>query len=408
MDIDNLRNLVDARKVNHEAILFQWEISLSKTLNSIKIETSRQIKINELKICGVDKSLIKISGSEGVSGNPDILLENKVYFSKWSNKSDYFIKIEFTQKTFVNKIIIKTPNPFNGKINDYSHGKWIFESTIIPSNENENLPVVIYDDGVDWDTNNKITNEIKELFKNASSRKKPNETFSIYKKIKKSFDKNTFFEIDKLLRMVLWPDTLNSHGYYKSLINVNKNNLINDLEQSISWFEDNRYNIFMASGTLLGAVRAGDFIDHDDDLDFGIFIEGENINEVIKSMQKIEIHMKNTYELIFSIFRGDKLQKHWKIRTNSGFYFDLFPAWAFGGILYAHPYCNGKLKFSDLFPLSKISIHQGKLPAPNDTEKFLELNYGPNWKEPDPTWEFDWDNNKIDEYDDAIKIARMT
>ena len=401
MNFEELSQFVNKRIVNSPREEIDWEINFSKSIINIKIESTTRIIINQLTIDFDDTCSFEVYGSEASKGDPKNIISNGEYIQKWNNENYYFIEIKFEKEIFINKVYIKT---FNPSINsdDYKSREWIYNSKVTPRNSKEFLPAITFDDGVDWNSLKTFSNDIKILFKNASYRQNPKDTFSIYKKIKRTFDDGEFQKIDQLFRKVLSPTTLNSHGYWRSLRNMNKNILVESLSQSISWFEENGYKIFMASGTLLGSIREGDFIDHDDDLDFGILIDGKNLTEVIEEMEKLEIKLKDFYGLEFQVFQGMELNYFWKIITQSGYKFDLFPAWTIDDRLYAYPYCNGKLNILDLLPIHKISMNKIKLPAPNKPERFLEINYGPNWKVPDPSWEFDWVNNSINEYQEFI------
>jgi len=141
---------------------------------------------------------------------------------------------------------------------------------------------------------------------------------------------------------------------------------------------------YIVSGTLLGAVRANEFISYDDDFDTA-YISNEVLypNIWIETLQIIDV-------LPFKInpITGGLL--HVKVDLDIVFKLDLFTAWIENGYFYRYPLPQKILKEKDIRPLQQTNLYGELISIPYNVDAVLASNYGENWKIPDPTWRFDW------------------
>lgn len=153
---------------------------------------------------------------------------------------------------------------------------------------------------------------------------------------------------------------------------------------------DLRYFLFL--GTLLGAIRERGFIPIDLDLDVGVFKEEFDIkkNELKTLFEKNEFETKwkfhNTEDKIdnnasglkiYSMepMKGFKRQMHCDICC-----FTKIDNW----IYYPRDNMNKILLYPEkvVGQLKEISFYNVKVKVPYETEEFLKLTYGENWKIP--------------------------
>lgn len=205
----------------------------------------------------------------------------------------------------------------------------------------------------------------------------------IVRKIKNDFgNSQRQFYLDQISE-TLHPMILGPHGYSKRLSTLTDNELGESMESLLNFFRKEGYLAFINSGTLLGSVREGDLIDHDDDLDLAIFLVGDTLEEISESWtnlrlalaQNFTVKMKNCFAAVY---------------TDTGVQIDVFPAWSVAEKLFIYPYCYGEIDVVEVFPLSSSKLRTLDFPAPSNPEKLLEINYGPSWKTSDPDWRFDW------------------
>lgn len=145
---------------------------------------------------------------------------------------------------------------------------------------------------------------------------------------------------------------------------------------------------FITSGTLLGIVRSGKVIAHDDDFDLAYV-------SATKSRTDLLLERRNIFQFLKALpgTTVNNRGKHFTLSVeymNVKFWFDLFPAWIEDGKFNEVPLKPHTLNATEIVPLSKIDFYGVALNAPKNPAALLEMNYGPNWKVPDPSFRFDF------------------
>lgn len=145
----------------------------------------------------------------------------------------------------------------------------------------------------------------------------------------------------------------------------------------------------MAYGTLLGVVREGDFLAHDDDVDMLI---------------PLEVATRAEAEPILAELRTTIAERGWKVsRPNNqlnfhitdpstGFHIDLFPLLVAGKqtTLHMEKMKLRPIRTSLVLPPAELSFKGADLLAPADPEGFLAERYGPTWGTPNPFYDWPW------------------
>ncbi|SFO94566.1 LicD family protein [Geodermatophilus dictyosporus] len=143
---------------------------------------------------------------------------------------------------------------------------------------------------------------------------------------------------------------------------------------------------FVCYGTLLGAVRDGDLIPHDDDADLGYLSRQEHPADVVRENLELERvlrargysvvrHSGGHLQLVFTDDEG--AQDH---------YIDVFTAFEVEGCTYLC-FQVGAADL-DLRTLSEVTLRGRRHPAPAAAERLLAETYGPGWRTPDPSFTF--------------------
>jgi len=147
-------------------------------------------------------------------------------------------------------------------------------------------------------------------------------------------------------------------------------------------------------GTLLGSIRSGTFIKHDDDVDVGylskasthdqLMAEREQLMEIFKSsnfrVSATSIHLP------FSVSLIDQQQPCWV---------ELFPIWLDEDDpehyrMYMHTMSVRSVSKKIIGTSSNLKfafLNGTPFPAPAQPEEFLKLRYGDSWQSPDPFFE---------------------
>ncbi|CED70313.1 putative phosphorylcholine metabolizing protein [Aliivibrio wodanis] len=148
---------------------------------------------------------------------------------------------------------------------------------------------------------------------------------------------------------------------------------------------------FISSGTLLGIVRDGQFIGHDDDVDICYISQVETEEEVLSERIRLMEFLKTKgFNTAFSGIA------HYWCHTPKGINLDIFTGFTEEGFCSMNPIGRREVKAEDVLPLQKIQSNGVELYLPRNPEPLLVLNYGPNWKTPDPLWTFNWGKAKQD------------
>jgi hypothetical protein len=179
--------------------------------------------------------------------------------------------------------------------------------------------------------------------------------------------------------------SLQGMSFFQSFATMDHDQLWGDTRVAIENVKALVGDAFLNSGTLLGSVREKGFIPHDDDVDIAVLLKANSAPDAAREW--IETYHKLQAEKLVS-----KPPKRnygvFKLKSTSGINIDVFPAWIENDRMYVYPHTWGELSASDVFPLTACSTTG--LPVPNNAEAMLAVNYGENWRTPDPTYSFPW------------------
>ncbi len=180
----------------------------------------------------------------------------------------------------------------------------------------------------------------------------------------------------------------NKGAYFIQFAKCDGAAIAEELRDMIAALQDQGLTVFVNSGTLLGGVRDGAFIGHDDDIDLGVVLDVTNPGDAGRELVALFNRLRGALACkIKTSFNSPVL----KISLPSDITVDLFPVWIQEEQLYIWPHTFGALNRADLFPLSTVSIDDIPMPAPANPEKMLALNYGENWRVPDADFRFPWE-----------------
>jgi hypothetical protein len=151
---------------------------------------------------------------------------------------------------------------------------------------------------------------------------------------------------------------------------------------------------FIIDGTLLGAVREGDFIRHDNDMDFGVFAEEwtkEILQEVKDKMAAKNIAVYHEFGIFEKCFEIAFMRE--SIKCDLFFYRRdgdkrIFHAFLHGGEILERDTITYEYPAELIENIRPMIFQMEYYPAPADPVRVLEIKYGPDWKVPIVKW--DW------------------
>jgi SAM-dependent methyltransferase len=144
---------------------------------------------------------------------------------------------------------------------------------------------------------------------------------------------------------------------------------------------------FLAYGTLLGAVRQGDFIGHDSDADLGYVSAHEHPVDAVLESFRLD---RRLTRMGFEITRYSGLAFKVVVRESDGTSrgLDVFGGFLREGTLYLMGEVGRPFRREWLEPRSEVTLAGRAFPAPHEPERLLEAMYGPGWRVPDPAYKF--------------------
>lgn len=161
--------------------------------------------------------------------------------------------------------------------------------------------------------------------------------------------------------------------------------------------ERHKLPVFAAYGTLLGFVREGGFLSHDDDIDLGV-LPGE---WTPRKMLKVLLEEEEGFTFMFAFSYNGKVTE-FKLQYDGVpidfFFYEDDGAKFFAGsyhfypdVKYPAPNANSAQRVVEprIVGLDKINVYGIEFPVPANVEYVLEKLYG-NWRVPDKNW----DDNK--------------
>ncbi|MFD1343273.1 LicD family protein [Litorisediminicola beolgyonensis] len=195
-----------------------------------------------------------------------------------------------------------------------------------------------------------------------------------------------FEAFETLINDYLAPEKLTNHGYTTATFDsVDHAPIWSGTAAAIAAVEATGHQVFLNSGTLLGVVRDGRLIDHDDDIDLAVILKATTDADAASEWRALAATLAETGALDPE---GKRIAGLLKLRGPDGVEVDLFPAWFVEGRLQVYPHTRGELTEEQVLPLVPCPITGHA--RPRDAEAMLAVNYGEGWRTPDPFFKFDW------------------
>lgn len=144
---------------------------------------------------------------------------------------------------------------------------------------------------------------------------------------------------------------------------------------------------YVCYGTLLGAVRNGRIIGHDNDVDIAYVSEHLHPVDVVREAYRIErILLQEGY----LVRRGSGVRINVRFRLSDGSMrrVDVFTSHWVEGVLYIPSDTGFRLPRETILPLGTVELMGREVPAPADPERLLAATYGESWRVPDPSFQY--------------------
>lgn len=144
---------------------------------------------------------------------------------------------------------------------------------------------------------------------------------------------------------------------------------------------------FVCYGTLLGAVRNGRLIGHDNDIDLGYVSAHEHPVDIMREAYRIERALNAAG---WQVHRGMGARVNVRLRLSDDRvrFVDVFTAHWTEGVFYMPQDTGFRLPRTAVLPLTTVRLLGRDVPAPADYEALLAATYGADWRTPDPSFQY--------------------
>lgn len=196
------------------------------------------------------------------------------------------------------------------------------------------------------------------------------------------------------LNAFMYPEALTFHGYSNTFAAQDTQSMARSVGDILRPLEALGYPFFLYAGALLGLVRDGTYIAHDDDIDLAVFLGECTDEDAAAKWQDYKVALCAAGLAEYGETSNNPAV--FKVVNELNITVDLFPAWTTSGKFSVYPYSFHAMAAEDVLPLkTDVQKTQGmfgdyEILLPADPEKLLVSSYGANWRVPDPLFRFNW------------------
>jgi SAM-dependent methyltransferase len=145
---------------------------------------------------------------------------------------------------------------------------------------------------------------------------------------------------------------------------------------------------FLAYGTLLGAVRDGRLISHDNDVDVAYLSSHESPADVARESFRVQ---RALVDAGWTVRRGSGVRLNVRLRLADGSmrFVDVFTGHRSGDKLLVARDIGADIRRDQVLPLRDVDLMGHPMPVPAEPEAMLAAAYGPGWRVPDPSFKYE-------------------
>lgn len=165
------------------------------------------------------------------------------------------------------------------------------------------------------------------------------------------------------------------------------------------------YPLYIVGGTLLGAMRSGELLPHDDDLDFAVLCDKSDPQDVALASFELERRLEAAGYTVVRHSHAHLELLFFSTEGSIDYYIDIFVGYHSDDGLYNQPFAlRGELPAEKLVPPSTIEVSGVSLPAPAVPEAWLEFAFGPRWLVPDPSFHWDTPRSTLRRFENVFGV----
>ncbi|MDZ5621225.1 class I SAM-dependent methyltransferase [Nocardioides bizhenqiangii] len=145
---------------------------------------------------------------------------------------------------------------------------------------------------------------------------------------------------------------------------------------------------YVAYGTLLGAVRNGQLIGYDNDVDLAYVASHETPVDIVRESFRIQ---RTLTEHGWLVRRGSGSRLNVRVPMEDGSvrHIDIFTAFWIGDTFHTAVDIGCRMSREDVLPVSYVDLCGHRVAAPANPAAILAAAYGEGWRVPDPAFQYD-------------------
>jgi len=197
-------------------------------------------------------------------------------------------------------------------------------------------------------------------------------------------------EVNQAGRVLGTPSAvLSRHGFTDvGALRKNSRKYLGLITRASATLRECGYSAMLAYGTLLGAVREGDFLSHDDDIDMLIPTNASSRDEVEQVLSGLSDQLGPRG---WKVSRSNSYTNFHMVELSTGLHVDVFPMQVNGAktLLHMERMRLREVETSLMLPPRPLTFLGEEFLAPADPEGFLAERYG-DWRTPDLYDDWPW------------------
>ncbi len=169
--------------------------------------------------------------------------------------------------------------------------------------------------------------------------------------------------------------------------------------------KEENLDLLITGGNLLGILRSGKFLDHDDDLDTTFWFRANDINDVSRIFFEYYDRVKKL--LVNEGYQVSLVNVcHFHVVKNNKLWVDVLVGWVDENYNWYRPSGYGGCLNVDSLVVKQFDYLGCNLNIPAHANREMEITYGKNWMTPDEYYTKDRDLNIIEKFNKLNHLSK--
>ncbi len=165
-----------------------------------------------------------------------------------------------------------------------------------------------------------------------------------------------------------------------------KKSIVDSYSVLVKAYKKAGFDTVCCFGFLLGLVREGDLISHDDDIDLLVF----NYDTKVSNLHIMTLISGIAAQAGFTVIKISFNHRFARLKTKNNMDLDIFICNVEDNKCFVHPSRSPHTHKDTIFPIKRRLVFNKNLPFPHNPEALLSDIYGDDWRVPTPYFLHNW------------------